>query len=100
MWSGEAPADPEQQQRAGVQAQKQQVKAEEEPVELQAQGKPLGLSRRLTVLLGEGQTKSDQLLEQPVQPGGWSLLDLSEGQQVHLQGGVRFVIWDKSKKSV
>lgn len=49
---GEAPTGPEQQQSTGIQDQNKQVKAEQEAVELRAEGQPFSLSRRLRVLLG------------------------------------------------
>lgn len=52
VWSGKAPAGPEQQQSTGIQDQNQKVKAEQEAVELRAEGQPFSLSRRLGVLLG------------------------------------------------
>lgn len=84
MWSGEAPTGPEQQQSAGIQDHNKQVKAEQEAVELRAEGQPFSLSRRLGVLLGKGQPEGNQLLEKPLQPRG-SILDLIQGQKVLLQ---------------
>lgn len=52
MWSGKAPAGPKQEQSTGIQGKNHQVEAEQEAVELRAEGQPIGLSWRLTVLLG------------------------------------------------
>lgn len=99
VWSGEAPAGPEQQQSTGVQGQDQQVNAEQEAVELRAEGQPVGLSRGLAVLLGQGQAEGHQLLEKPLQPGG-SVLDLIQGQQILLQRGLELIIYERIEERI
>lgn len=44
VWSGKAPSGPERQQSTGIQDQNKQVEAEQEDVELRAEGQPFILS--------------------------------------------------------